>query len=85
MFQFYWLGYNKKKTKNPNFDVKIYLHGHILSIVANAIIVVNKIIKKLTQEKILGFSITRIHYVFNEMGQSSPICNLHGFGKKMTS
>jgi len=34
-----------------------------------------------TQEEILGFSTTQIHYVFNEMGQSSLICNLHGFGK----
>jgi hypothetical protein len=33
-------------------------------------------------KKILGFSTTQIHYVFNEMGQSSLICNLHGFGKK---
>jgi len=33
-----------------------------------------------TQEQILGFSTTQIHYVFNEMGQSSLICNLYGFG-----
>jgi len=62
--------------------VRIYLQGHILSIIGNAIIVVNKIIKKLTQEKILGFSTTQIHYVCNEMGQSSLICNSHLFGKK---
>ncbi len=35
-----------------------------------------------TQEEILGFSTTQIHYVFSEMGQSSLICNVHGFGKK---
>jgi hypothetical protein len=38
-----------------------------------------------TQETIMGFSTTQIHYVFSEMGKSSLICNLHGFGKKMTS
>jgi len=38
-----------------------------------------------TQEEIMGFSITQIHYVFSEMGQSSLICNLHGFGKKRTN
>jgi hypothetical protein len=38
-----------------------------------------------SQEEILGFSITQIHYVFNEMGQSSIIWNLHGFDKKKTS
>ncbi len=31
--------------------------------------------------KILGFSTTQIHYVFSEMGQSSLLCNLFGFGK----
>jgi len=36
----------------------------------------------ITQEKILGFSTTQIHYAFNEMGQISLICNLHGFGKE---
>jgi hypothetical protein len=30
----------------------------------------------------MGFSTTQIHYVYSEMGQSSLICNLHGFGKK---
>jgi hypothetical protein len=34
-----------------------------------------------SQEEILGFSTTQIHYVFNEIEQSSLICNLHGFGK----
>jgi hypothetical protein len=38
-----------------------------------------------TQETIMGFSTTQIHYVFSELGQSSLICNLHGFGKKRTS
>jgi hypothetical protein len=28
----------------------------------------------ISQEEILGFSTTQIHYVFNEMGQSSLIC-----------
>jgi hypothetical protein len=37
---------------------------------------------KLSQEEILGFSTTQIHYVFSEMGQSSLICNLHRFSKK---
>jgi hypothetical protein len=36
----------------------------------------------ITQEETLGFSTIQIHYVFSEMGQSSLICNLHGFGKK---
>jgi hypothetical protein len=40
---------------------------------------------KVPQEEILGFSTTQIHYVFSEMGQSSLICNLHGFDKKRTS
>jgi formylmethanofuran dehydrogenase subunit B len=35
-----------------------------------------------SQEEILGFSITQIHNVFSEIGQSSFICNLYGFGKK---
>jgi hypothetical protein len=35
-----------------------------------------------TQEEILGFSTMQIHYVFNEMVQSSLICNLYGFAKK---
>ncbi len=33
--------------------------------------------------KILGFSTTQIHYVFSEMGQSSLVCNLFGFGKTL--
>jgi hypothetical protein len=36
----------------------------------------------ISQEEILGFSTTQIHYVFSEMGQSWLICELHGFGKK---
>jgi hypothetical protein len=35
-----------------------------------------------TQEAILGVFTTQIQYVFNEMGQSSLICNLYGFSKK---
>jgi hypothetical protein len=35
-----------------------------------------------TQEEIMGFPTTQIHYVLSEMGQSSLICNLHGFSLK---
>jgi hypothetical protein len=34
----------------------------------------------ISQEEILGFSAIQIHCVFSQMGQSSLICNLHGFG-----
>lgn len=35
-----------------------------------------------SQEEILGFFITQIHYVFSEKGQSSLVCNLYSFHKK---
>jgi hypothetical protein len=51
--------------------------------VSSKILFASIIPKGNAQEEISSFSTTQVHYGFSEMGQSSLLCNLHGFGKKL--